>query len=211
MAPVGTAYRPPRLNFLKHEDSNTIRGRSFPWCVLQPGCSDSLLLDFWILRLKVGTNVFRWFILEYLSLTTLMLGLIFSPHFLSFSLLFLDFFCDHSVLCMYHTNCDLFPLSFRMTAYWKRLTSATMSRRAVRKQTLLSSSCSKCWGRAPMGRYRIHTVTHWDLNTSNHISSQCQDRALTEGHEISADTTRQISNPPGPKLPAACRLSLGSI
>uniref|UniRef100_A0A8D2ZNX2 Ribosomal protein S6 kinase n=1 Tax=Scophthalmus maximus TaxID=52904 RepID=A0A8D2ZNX2_SCOMX len=60
-------------------------------------CSDSLLLDFWILRLKVGTNVFRWFILEYLSLTTLMLGLIFSPHFLSFSLILKEIDISHHV------------------------------------------------------------------------------------------------------------------
>lgn len=84
-----------------------------------------------------------------------------------------------------------------------------MLKRAVRKQTPLSSSCSKCWDRAPMERYMdailalntetwiSQTTTHvmkiWKKATSlKSIRSECWEyRDPRDREEISVDTASQ--------------------
>lgn len=70
--------------------------------------------------------------------------------------LYVSFVCFSTLICL--------SLS-RMIAYWKSLTSATMSKRAVKKPTPLSSSCSKCSDRAPTERYgRKIQPKYWGLS-----------------------------------------------
>lgn len=73
-----------------------------------------------------------------------------------------------------------------------------MLRRVVRKQTPLSSSCLKCWDRAPMERYRIQILTitaetwmsrhnSWRGNVSESRFSQIH--WIRGQGQISVDTT----------------------
>lgn len=69
-------------------------------------------------------------------------------------------------------------LCLRMTAYWRRSTSATTLRRDVRKQTPLSSSCSKCWDKAPTGRWQLsppqmQEYRHLLTERTSRLDSKC--------------------------------------